>query len=92
MTVVRLLIYVDTPENMATAMGRSLPDGLREWRGTSSLRIITLKRGGWLRSIWKAWRDQEALPEAPGSPKENEYGEMPIPDPRPARLFGRQKR
>ncbi len=62
MTWVRLLIYTDTPERLAETQGRSLPDGIRSWsKGGSSIRVITLKRPGWFRSVWKSFSQNPVM-------------------------------
>lgn len=57
MITVRLLIYDLPSENlMALQMAKSKSDGLHAIFSLGTLRIITLKRGGWLRQIWHAYR------------------------------------
>lgn len=60
-TTVRLLIYqTDTLEKMSVTLGRSQPDGIKRWGPCAccSICAITLVRGGWVRSLWKAWKER----------------------------------
>lgn len=58
MTTIRLLIYRNpSPTDHAFEVGRCQPDGTKRWP-LGTLTVITLKRGGWLRAIWQAWRDR----------------------------------
>lgn len=59
MMLVRLIIQTEpTVDGLERLIFLNQKEGLRVYGKGSSMRIITLKRGGWLRSIWRAWQQQ----------------------------------
>ena len=59
-TRVRLIIHrYRTTEAAEIDIARQMPDGLLLSPNTS-MRIITLKRGGILSALWKAWKGETA--------------------------------
>lgn len=60
--VVRLIVNTYGSNDAAEKdRGYRQPDGLRQWSlrpgHTNTMRIITLHRGGWLRSLWAAFKE-----------------------------------